>query len=140
MREPLFRAQTRRYGEKVYAFSGKPVPGNWVYGFGCMKKEGGDFAIIYSYDGSKLDKTPVYAETCGQFTGICDRNGTKIFEGDIIVDEYGTKYTIKEVPGWWGYQAIPEDGSDEEPMKYEGDENGMAYVTVIGNIFEPLEQ
>lgn len=28
--------------------------------------------------------TPVDPDTVGQFAGLCDRNGTKIFEGDIV--------------------------------------------------------
>lgn len=31
----------------------------------------------------------VIPETVGQFTGLTDRNGTKIFEGDIVKTKYG---------------------------------------------------
>lgn len=32
----------------------------------------------------------VVPETVGQFTGLTDKNGKKIFEGDRILSEYGT--------------------------------------------------
>lgn len=79
MREILFRAQTRRKGEKVW-MNGKPVPSNWVFG-GILPGKG-DFSIIYSTD--PLEKFPVYSDTVGQYAEKVDRFQRKIFEGDII--------------------------------------------------------
>lgn len=130
MREILFRGQTRKKGEKV-RLDGSPVESHWVYG-GVLQGKG-DFSIIYQTE-PEIEKFSVYSDTLGQYTGLTDKNGTKIFEGDILKNEKGTIYS-----GSYSNEVVFRNGMWFAVGFVAFSPNEFELYEVIGNIHDNPE-
>ena len=65
---------------RQFKFRGKTFGGKWVEGYYVVEKSTGKHKIT---DGL-LDIDEVKAETIGEFSGLQDKTGRDIYEGDIV--------------------------------------------------------
>lgn len=124
-------------------FRGKRTDnGEWVYGFYSNTK-GEDGRFHYIQNENLVVR--VDPSTVGQYTGLTDKNGTKIFEGDIVHWEY---QDYDNHTGWLGWikhecKVTFEYGSfdiDAYPFHLgktiDFDDGKDWRLEVIGNIFD----
>ena len=70
-------------------FRGKRIDnGEWTEGY--FFKSWGRTFLLWGMTGDSPNMIEVIPKTVGQYTGLTDKNGTKIFEGDRVLSEYGT--------------------------------------------------
>ena len=117
MREILFRG-------KLKVDNGEHKKGDWVFGDLVRIKDGEKTStMIYGF--GEVDPS-----TVGQYTGLTDKNGKKIFEGDIL--KFGDfVYSIEWKEDRLGY------GYAERADRMLEQDGG--HCTIIGNIHENPE-
>lgn len=123
MREILFRAKDK-YNE-------------WVYGDVIFK----DAPLIVQHNKNSSEVHTIFEDTLGQYSGVLDSNGEKIFEGDILKMTYAGKY-LGGVNGI--AEVVFQDGKfgviwgwHKELVALDGFANTK--IEVIGNVFDNSE-
>ena len=117
-------------------FRGKRYNGEWIYDSETYIRDGD--GIWLSDD--DLNVVQVQEDTVGQYTGMKDKNGENIFEGDIV--KYSTTCEIFTV-AWHGSFAEFVISELQKPNKATRGSKNMylvnRYCEVIGNIYDNPE-
>ena len=125
MREILFRGKSKAQGSE------------WLYGDVLIYE---NLAQIWETINSRKHNSVVSLETVGQYTGLTDKNGKKIFEGDIVKDEQaqmlGKVVYATAADGFDGMAGFMVDDIDDGLQNYNG---CWHLVEGIGNIHDNPE-
>ena len=129
-------------------FRGLNVNGGWYFGSLFLNEKGQAFIDRYNWE-----REEVKPETVGEYTGLHDKTGKEIYEGDIVKNYWwnvdhqfiGDNWVIKfgeyddsEIDygsRGTGFYCENEDGEQEGFLNLPNDKG----IEVIGNIYENPE-
>ena len=123
MRTIKFRGKNRRIGK-------------WFYGNLNVKDTRGRTNICTT----ELGCFYIDTETVGQFTGLMDKNGAEIYEGDIVKWSNGRMYVVKFWQGMF-YASVEEcnDGILGGFPLHALTDYGDGRCEIVGNIYDNPE-
>ena len=115
-------------------FRGKRVDNDeWVYGW--YSEDYGYAEILTKYNDCE-----VILETVGQYTGLRDRNASKIYEGDIVIDERENRAYIAFLKQEMGYVLVFEKYDSRLGHRSRGGGYDLDLsLEIIGNIHDNPE-
>lgn len=122
----------------------------WIEG--CYEKRydllGNEEHLIFHADSYNVwEYAEIIPETLCQFTGLCDKNGKKIWENDILMahlDEFYPEDVTYEtiewgVAGWVVHETSSIDREHGSVDREYIDEFDLKHFEVVGNIFDNKE-
>lgn len=120
-------------------FRGKRIDNNeWVYGYFTKNHKSGKCYITTQSESGGAKPHQVIPETIGQYTGLKDKNGKEIYEGDICncreYECFGKVEWNNEEAGFYFCVVVEGGGFEEEHLYDYIDE-----LEVIGNIHDNPE-
>ena len=131
MREILFRGK-------------RTINGDWVYGdfvHGNERKSLRDSIFVYDSETQSFNDYEINPSTLGQYTGLTDKNGKRIFEGDIVKaqDEILGSPFCDGMTGKVVYDEAAYFIELKDPMNSQWLYDECAVYEVIGNIHDNPE-